>query len=134
MTVFAEKNPLELEILAVAVVNRAHARIVVDILDPASWYHHLAYTAIEQVAKHGKILDQHVRDNPHVKEALLRRSNPVASEDLEKLCWNHLCITNSDTLMMLLRITAQRGWEDLRTVLEAILRGNLETLETGGAD
>ena len=134
MTVFAEKNPLELEILSLAVSNRAQARIVVDILDPASWYHHEAFNAIEQVAKHGKILDQHVRDNPHVKEALLRRSNPVASEDLEELCWNHVCITISDTLMMLLRITAQRGWEDLRTVLEAILRGNLETLETGGAD
>ena len=134
MTVFAEKNPLELEILGLAVSNRAQARIVVDILDPASWYHHVAFTAIEQVAKHGKILDQHVRDNPHVKEALLRRSNPVASEDLEKLCWNHLGIVTSDTLMMLLRKAAQPGYEDLRIVLEAILRGNLERLETGGAD
>jgi len=126
VTVFAEKNPLELEILGLAVSNRAQARIVVDILDPASWYHHVAFTAIEQVAKHGKILDQRIRDHPHVKEALLRPLAQAAGEDLEKLCWNHLCITNSDTLMMLLRIMAQRGWEDLRTVLEAILRGNLE--------
>ena len=129
MTVFAEKNPLELEILGLAVSNRAQARIVVDILDPASWYHQVAYTAIEQVAKHGKILDQHIRDHPHVKEALLRPLAQAAAEDLEKLCWNHLCITNSDTLMMLLRLTARPGYEDLRAVLEAILRGNLETFE-----
>jgi len=31
--------------------------------------------------------------------------------------------------MTLLRITAQPGYEDLRTVLEVILRANLETLE-----
>ena len=31
--------------------------------------------------------------------------------------------------MALLRITTRPGYEDLRTVLEAILRGNLETLE-----
>ena len=112
-----------------AISDRAHARTVLDILDRASWYHHVAYTAIEQVAKHGKVLDQHVRDHPHVREALLRRSNPVSREDLEKLCWNHLCITNSDTQMTLLRITAQPGYEDLRTILEAILRGNLETFD-----
>ena len=129
MTVFAEKNPLELEILGLAVSNRAQARIVVDILDRASWYHHVAYTAIEQVAKHGKILDQHVRDHPHVKKALLRPLAPAAGEDLEKLCWNHLCITNSDTQMALLRILAQQGYEDLRVVLEAVLRGNLEAFD-----
>ena len=129
MKVFSEKNSLELEILAVAIADRAQAQIVLSILERASWYHDVAYTAIEQVKKHGRILDQHVGDHPHVKEALLRRSNPVTSEDLEKLCWNHLCITNSDTQMMLLRKTAQPGYEDLRTVLEAIFRGNLETLE-----
>ena len=129
MTVFAEKNPLELEILAIAVSDRAHARTVLGILDRASWYHDVAFTAIEQVAKHGKILDQNVRDHPHVKEALRRRSNPVASEDVEKLCWNHLCITNSDTQMTLLRITARPGYEDLRMVLEAILMGNVERLD-----
>ena len=129
MTVFAEKNLLELEILGLAVSSRTQARIVVDILDPASWYHHVAYTAIEQVAKHGKILDQHIRDHPHVKGALLRPLAQAAAEDLERLCLNHLCITNSDTQMTLLRITAQPGYEDLRMVLEAILTGNLETLE-----
>ena len=129
MTVFAEKNPLELEILAASVGDRAHARIVLDILDRASWYHHVAFSAIEQVARHGRILDQNVRDRPHVKEALLRQSNLVTSEDLKKLCWNHLCITNSDTQMMLLRLTAQPGYEDLRIVLKEILRGNLEALD-----
>ena len=130
MTVFAEKNRLELEILAMAVSDRAHARTVLDILDRASWYHDVAFTAIEQVAKHGKILDQHVRDHPDVNEALLRRTSPVTSEDLEKLCWNHLAITNSDTQMTLLRITARPGYEDLRMVLEAILMGNVEKLES----
>ncbi len=129
MTVFAEKNPLELVILTAAVGDRAHARSVLGILDRASWDHGVAFTAIEQVAKHGKILDPHIRDHPHVKEALLRPLAQAAVEDLEKLCWNHLCITNSDTLMMLLRKTAQPGYEDLRTVLEAIRKGNLETLE-----
>ena len=131
MMVFAEKNPLELAILAAVIGDRAHARTVLGICDDrASWYNHVAYTAIEQVAKHGKILDQHVRDHPDVDEALLRRSNPVTSEDLEKLCWNHVCITNSDTQMTLLRITAQPGYEDLRTVLWEILRGNLEAFDT----
>ena len=130
MTVFAEKNPLELEILAVAVGDRAHARTVLGILDRASWNHGEAFTAIEQVAKHGKILDPHIRDHPHVQEALLRRSEPVSSEDLERLCWNHLCITNSDTQMMLLRITTRPRYEDLRAILEEILRGNLEALDT----
>ncbi len=130
MTVFAEKNPLELEILGLAVANRAHARTVLGICDDrASWYNRVAYTAIEQVAKHGKILDAHVRDHPHVQEALLRPLAQSAAEDLEKLCLNHLCITNSDTQMTLLRITAQPGYEDLKTVLGAILRANLETLE-----
>ncbi len=130
MTVFAEKNPLELEILGLAVSNRAQARIVMDILDGASWYHHVAFNAIEQVAKHGKILDQRIRDHPHVKEALLRPLAQAAGEDLEMLCWNHLGIVTSDTLMMLLRITAQSGYEDLRAILEEILRGNLEALDT----
>ena len=129
MTVFAEKNPLELEILAASVGDRAHARIVLDILDRASWYHHVAFTAIEQVAKHGTVLDQHVRDDPDVRGAHLRPLNTATAERVEKLCWNHCCITNSDTQMMLLRITGRPGYEDLRTVLEAILRGNLETLE-----
>ena len=53
----------------------------------------------------------------------------LSRENLEKLCWNHLCITNSDTQMTLLRITAQPGYEDLRTILKAILRGNLETFD-----
>ena len=126
MTVFAEKNPLELEILAIAVSDRAHARTVLDILDRASWYNRVAHTAIEQVAKHGKILDQHVRAHPDVEEALLLRLNHVTHGDMEKLCWNHLCITNSDTQMALLRITARPGYEDLRVVLEAILMGNVE--------
>ena len=130
MTLFAEKNPLELEILAMAVSSRAQARIVLDILDRASWYHGVAFTAIEQVKKHGKILDQHVRDHPHVKEALLRHLTPAETGDLERLCWNHLCITNSDTQMALLRITARPGYEDLRMVLEAILMGNVEKLES----
>lgn len=130
MTVFAEKNRLELAILAAAVGDRAHARSVLGILDRASWDHGMAFTAIEQVAKHGKILDAHGRDQPHVKEALLRRSNPVTSEDLEKLCWNHLCITNSDTQLTLLRITARPGYEDLRIVLEALLMANVEKLES----
>ena len=129
MTLFAEKNPLELEILAMAVSSRAQARIVLDILDRASWYHGVAFTAIEQVKKHGKILDQHVRDHPHVKDALLRGLKPAEDGALEKLCWNHLCITNSDTQMMLLGITARPGHEDLRMVLEAILMGNVEKLE-----
>ncbi len=130
MTVFAEKNRLELAILAAAVGDRARARSVLGILDRASWDHGVGFTAIEQVAKHGKILDAHVRDHPHVKEALLRRSNPVTSEDLEKLCWNHLCITNSDTQMTLLRVTTRPGYEELRAILEEILRGNLEALDT----
>ncbi len=130
MTVFAEKNPLELEILGLAASNRAQARVVVDILDRVSWYHDVAFTAIEQVKKHGKILDQHIRDHPHVKEALLGAPNPESSQDLKKLCWNHLCITNSDTQMALLRITARPGYEDLRMVLEAILMGNVEKLES----
>ncbi len=129
MTVFVDKNKLELEILAVAVSKRAHARTVLDICDRLSWDHDVAYTAIEQVAKHGKILDQLVRDHPHVHEVLQRPLHLAALVDLEKLCWNHLCITNSDTQMMLLRITAQPGYEDLRTVLEAILRDNLESLK-----
>ena len=129
MTVFAEKNPLEMAILAAAIVGRTQARIVLDILDRASWNHRVAYTAIEQVAKHGKILDQHVRDHPDVDEALLLRLNHVTSGDMEKLCWNHLCITNSDTQMALLRITARPGYEDLRMVLEAILMGNVEGLD-----
>ena len=129
MMVFAEKNPLELAILATAIGDRAHAHTVLDVLDRPSWYHHVAYTAIEQVAKHGKILDQHVKDHPDVKEALLRRSNPVTSEDLEKLCWNHVCITNSDTQMTLIRIVSQPGYEDLRTVLKEILGGNLEAFD-----
>ena len=130
MTVFAEKNRLELAILAAAVGDRAHARSVLGILDRASWDHGVAFTAIEQVAKHGKILDQHIRDHPHVAEALARRSEPVTSGDLERLCWNHLCITNSDTQMTLIRICAQPGYEDLRAILEEILRGNLEALDT----
>ncbi len=132
MRVFEEKNGLELEILGVALAERAHARTVLGILDRASWYHAVAFTAIEQVAKHGKVLDHHVRDHSDVKEALQRRLDPVTSEDLEKLCWNHCCITNSDTQMTLLGITARPGYGDLRTVLEAILRGNLETLEASG--
>ena len=134
MKVFSEKNGLELEILAVAIIDRAQAQIVLNILDRASWYHGVAFTAIEQVKKHGKILDQHVRDHPDVNEALLRRTSPVTSEDLEKLCWNHLAITNSDTQMTLLRITARPGYEDLRMVLEAILMGNVEKLEAEESD
>ncbi len=128
MTLFAEKNPLELEILAMAVADRANARTVMSICERASWYHGVAYTAIEQVAKHGKVLDQHIQDNSDVKEALLRPPSS-ATEDLEKLCWHHVCITNADTQMTLLQITARPGYEDLRVVLEAILRGNMETLE-----
>ena len=128
MTVFSEKNLLELEILAMAVGDRSYARTVMGICDRASWFHGVAFTAIEQVAKHGRVLDQHVRDHLHVKEALDRRSGPVPSEDLEKLCWNHVCITNSDTQMTLLRIAARPGYEDLRTVLEAILSGNMDAL------
>ena len=130
MTVFAEKNRLELEILAMAVSDRAHARTVLEILDRASWYHDVAFTAIEQVKRHGKILDQHVRDHPDVNEALLRRTSAVTSEELEKLCWNHAFITNSDTQMAHLRIAARPGYEDLRAVLEAILMGNVEKLES----
>ncbi len=130
MTVFAEKNPLELAILAAAIVGRPQARLVLDILDRASWNHKVAYTAIEQVARHGKILDQHVRDHPHVTEALLRRSNPVASRDLEKLCWNHLFITNTDQQMALFTVAARPGYEDLRAVLGEILAGNLEAFDT----
>jgi len=129
MTVFAEKNPLELEILATAVSDRAHARIVLDILDRASWYHDVAFTAIEQVAKHGKILDQHIKGHPDVDEALLLRLDHVTSADMEKLCWNHLAITTSDTQMALLRVTARPGYEDLAMVFEAILMGNVEKLE-----
>ena len=130
MTVFAKKNPLELVILAMAIVDRAQARTVLGICDRADWYNNIAYTAIEQMAKHGKILDQHIRDHPHVQEALVRGSEPISSEDLERLCWNHLCITNSDTQMTLLRITTRPGYEDLRAILEEILRGNLEALDT----
>jgi hypothetical protein len=130
MTVFDEKNPLELAILAAAIGDRAHARIVLSICDDrASWYNSVAYTAIEQVARHGKILDEQIKDHPHVKEALLRQSSPMTSENLEKLCWNHCCITNSDTQMALLGITARPNYEDLRTVLKAILKGNLDDLE-----
>ena len=129
MRVFEEKNGLELEILAMAIVDRAQARIVLDILDRASWYHGVAFTAIEQVKTHGRVLDQHVRDHPHVKEALLRCLKPAEAGGLEKLCWNHLCISHADTQMMLLRITARPGYEDLRAVLEAILMGNVEKLE-----
>lgn len=131
MKVFAEKNPLELAILAAAIGDRAHARTVLGICDDrVSWYHGVAYTAIEQVARHGKILDQHIRDHPHVEEALLRRSDSVSREDLEKLCWNHVGIVNSDTQMTLVRISAQPGYEDLRTVLGEIVRGNLEAFDT----
>ena len=128
MTVFAEKNPLELAILAAAIIGRTQARVVLDILDRASWSHRVAYTAIEQVARHGKILDQHVRDHPHVTEALLRRSNQVASGDLEKLCWNHLCITNTDQQMALFTVSARPGYEDLRAVLGEIFEGNMLAL------
>ena len=132
MRVFAEKNPLELEILGVALTERAHAHTVLSICDRASWYHAVAFTAIEQVAKHGKVLDHHVRDHSDVKEALQRRLDPVTSEGLEKLCWNHCCITNSDAQLALLGITARPGYEDLRTVLRKIIWGNLEALECSG--
>ena len=128
MTVFAEKNPLELAILAAAIGDRAHARTVLSICERASWYHATAYTAIDQVAKHGRVLDQHVREHPDVLEALRRQSNSATSDDLEKLCWNHVCITNADTQMTLIGIAARPGYEGLRTVLEAILRGNVEAL------
>ena len=132
MTVFVDKNPLELEILSIAVGDRTHSRTVMGICDRASWYHKVAYTAIQQVAKHGKVLDQHVRDHPHVKGALLQSLSWATPEDVEKLCWNHACITNSDTQLTLLRITDRPGYEDLRTVLGAILWGNLEALECSG--
>ena len=129
MTVFVDKNKLELEILAGAVSDRAQARTVLGICDRASWSHDVAYTAIEQVARHGKILDQHVRDHPHVRDAHKRRLNMADAGTLDKLCWNHCCIANSDAQMTLLRITGRRGYEDLGMILETILMANLENLE-----
>ena len=127
MTVFEDKNRLELRILAMAMGDRASAQTVTGICDRSSWYHRSAFIAIDQMAKHGKILDQHIRDEPEISDALQLRLSP-APEELERLCWNHVCITNADTQMTLLQITARPGYEDLRTVLEAIHSGNMDAL------
>ena len=91
-----------------------------DICDRASSDHDVAYTAIEQVAKHGKILDQHVRDHPHVKDAFQRGSN--LSEDLEELCWNHYAITVTDKLCTSMHVARRKEYKDIWAILMKIWR------------
>ena len=129
MTVFVDKTELEMEILGMAVCEKERAMAVIDICADRDWDDYRAYAAIEQVKKHGKILDHHLREYPPVRNALLRPLDSARIEDLEELCWNHLCIVNTDTQMMLLGLTKRKDYDDLRRVLEEVLRENLKRLE-----
>ncbi len=138
MTVFGDKGELELELLAIALLDRDCARLVCGICDLASWDNYIAFAAIEQIAKHGSILDEHLAESLYVRMAPDRSLASITSEQVDQLCWTHNAIRMAEQFCTVMQVTRRKGYTDIRATLVTILKANLETLkqdtDSGEAD
>lgn len=108
-----ERADVERDIAAAACASTEFAGVVIAILrrtdfDNAQWF-----DAIEQLARHGKILDG----------AAIPESRWTATTDsLTRLCWTLVGIRSFEDCRMVLVMARRYGWDDLRETMRDVLR------------